>query len=253
MPSDSEIRDRFHEGTQPKGEIDVSAVLRRVRARRRPKVLLAGAGSVLAIAAIAVPAVFSSYTSTAGTDSAFSTADEAAVPESGGDGDAGGSADEQVMQKDAQTLNRCMAPVADVVLAENGMVITVEPVTASASADSIPITVTLTNDGDEGILGTTGGRPTLTLSRDGVTIWHTNGPQDLIARIVDLGPGESMTYETTFEPVVCGEGDDDLEAFPDDLPDAGPGAYRLSAAIDVSRDDSIIELVTGPEADVRLN
>ena len=39
MPSESELRDRFHDGTLPSGQIDVDAVLRRARARRRPRVL----------------------------------------------------------------------------------------------------------------------------------------------------------------------------------------------------------------------
>jgi hypothetical protein len=126
-------------------------------------------------------------------------------------------------------------------------------VTAAAGARSIPVTVTLTNTGDVGILGTTASRPALTLSRDGVTIWHTNGPSDMSARIVDLGPGESMTYETVFEPLVCGPEDDALEAFRPGLPAAGPGTYLLWAAIDVVHDDgSATELVTGPAVAVTL-
>lgn len=253
MPSDSELRNRFREGTQPKGQIDVEAVLRRARARRRPKVLAAGAGSLLAIAAIAVPAVYTGYTAGSASDTAL-IAPDAAAPEEAAGGDAGaGEADQQMARKDAEQLNRCMAPVAEIVPATEGLVITVEPVTAPATAPSIPVTVTLTNQGPDSILGTTGGRPALTLSQDGVTIWHTNGPLDMMARIVDLGPGESMTYETSFEPVVCGAGDDDLAEFPSDLPPAGPGSYRLSAAIDVARDDAVVDLVTGPESEVRLD
>jgi hypothetical protein len=249
MPSDSELRDRFHEGTQPKGQIDVDAVLRRARARRRPRVLLAGAGSVLAIAAIAVPAALSSYTAPQTT--ALSAGDEAAAPEFA----AGGAADSgaQYDRRPAETLNLCAAPVAEVAPAENGLVISVAPVTAAATAGSIPVTVTLTNGGAEQIFGTTASRPQLTLSSDGVTIWHTNGPTDLSARIVDLGPGESMTYETTFEPLVCGPEDDAAEEFRGDLPAAGPGTYLLTAAIDVMHDDgATIDLVTGPAVAVTL-
>ncbi|CAN5378777.1 hypothetical protein BH09ACT4_BH09ACT4_19320 [soil metagenome] len=255
MPSDSELRDRFHEGTLPQGQIDVDAVLRRVRARRRPRIVLAGAASVLAIAAIAVPAALASYSPGASQDTALVAADGAAAPEaaSGGGDTAGGAGDAQFSRQAADKVNLCTAPVAEIPLAENGLVITVEPITAHASQPSIPVTVTLTNSGPNNIFGTTGGRPTLTLSADGITIWHTNGPQDMIARIVDLGPGESMTYETTFEPKRCGTQDEAGESFRDGLPAAGAGEYQLSAAIDVSHDDgSAIDLVTGPAAEVTL-
>jgi hypothetical protein len=252
-PSDPEIRRRFHEGTLPKGQIDVDAVLRRVRARRRPRVVIAGAASVLAIAAIAVPAALSSYTSGAGgsTDTAFVAGDgDMSAPESA----AGGSADEQIARAPAEKLNLCTARVAEPVPSLTGLEISVSPVTASATSRAIPVTVTLTNAGAEPVVGTTGSRPALTLSQDSITLWHTNGPQDLLARIVDLAPGESMTYETTFEPTVCGVEDDTLESFRTDLPAAGPGAYQLSAAIDVTRDsDGLVDLVSGSAADVTLN
>ena len=228
---------------------------RRARARRRPRVAIAAAGSVLAIAAIAVPAVYSSYTSGAGgsTDSAFVAGDEAAAPEfASGAGDS--AVTPQYDRAPAEKVNLCSAPVAEIAPAENGLLLTVEPVTASATDRGIPATVTLTNGGTQQIFGTTGSRPALTLSRDGITIWHTNGPTDLMARIVDLGPGESMTYQTTFEPLVCGVPDDEAESFRTDLPAAGTGTYLLSAAIDVSHDDgSSVDLVTGPAVAVTLH
>jgi hypothetical protein len=250
MPSDSDLRRRFQEGTQPRGEIDVDAVLRRVRARRRPRVLLAAAGSVVAIAAIAVPAVV--VTSFGTSPETLSSSEYA--PEAGPDA-AGGAADSDaaMSRPSAERLNLCTAPVAELPPAENGLVITATPVTAPAGSRSIPVTVTLTNSSEIGILGTTASRPALTLSRDGITIWHTNGPSDPSARIVDLGPGESMTYETVFEPVVCAPEDDQREAFRPGLPAAGPGTYLLWAAIDVSHDDgSAIDLVTGPAVAVTL-
>lgn len=252
MPSDSELRRRFQEGTQPRGEIDLDAVLRRSRARRRPRVVLAGAGSILAIAAIAVPAVVTSYTgSGVTTDSAFvaGDSDEAAAPEAAG----GGMADTQVLP-DVTRINLCGASVAEAAPAPDGLAISAAPVTADAADRGIPVTVTLTNDGPDRIFGTTPSRPALTLARDGVTIWHTNGPSDLMARIVDLRPGESMTYETTFEPVVCAPEDDAGESFREELPAAGPGTYLLTAVIEVSHDDgSAVDLVTGPAVAVTLN
>jgi hypothetical protein len=124
---------------------------------------------------------------------------------------------------------------------------------ARATDRGIPITVTLTNAGDERVTGTTGGRPAVTFAREGVTLWHTNGPQDMIARVVDLAPGQSMSYPAVFEPVVCAPQDDAAEAFRAGLPPAGPGDYTLSAAIDLtSEDGATVEQVTGPPVPVTL-
>jgi hypothetical protein len=252
MPSDSEIRDRFREGTQPRGEIDVDAVMRRVRARRRPRVILAASGSVLAIAAIVVPAVLTTYsTGGAASDTALVAGEDsggAAAPEAATESGAA-----QFDRAPAEKLNLCTAPVADVAPAANGLVLTMEPVTAAAGGRDIPVTVTLKNTGGSAVSGYTGGRPALTLSQDGITIWHTNGPQTMIALTIDLQPGESTTYEATFEPVVCGVEDDMAEAFRENLPAAGPGEYLLSAAIDFTRSDgSFVDLVTGPAAALTL-
>lgn len=253
MPSDSELRDRFHEGTQPRGEIDVDAVLRRARARRRPRVALTAAGSMLVIAAIAVPAAVSSYTSGSGAAGGTALVAGDAAPEFASGGDAGGSTLPQSQAVPAEKLNLCTAPLAEVAPAENGLVISAGPIVAAAGDRHIPVTVTLTNTGDRQIFGTTGTEPALTLSRDGVTVWHTNGAHDAMARIVDLGPGESMTYAATFEPVVCGVDDEALESFRANLPAAPAGTYQLSAAIDVTHNDGLyIDLVTGPAAEVRL-
>jgi hypothetical protein len=254
MASESDLRDRFHGGTIPSGKIDVDAVLRRARARRRPRVLLAGAGSVLAIAAIAVPATIGSF-ARPDVDSTLIAEDggEYSAPEGAGGADqsAGGAA---VDRAPAEKLNLCSAPVAEVAPAENGLVLTVEPVTASAGDHGIPTIVTMTNTGSAPVSGTTGGRPAMTLSKGGVTLWHTNGPQTMIAIPVELAPGESLQYAASFEPVRCGVEDDAGESFREDLPEVGAGVYQLSAAIDFTRNDgSFIDLVTGPAVRVTLN
>ncbi len=260
MASESELRDRFHDGTLPSGLIDVDAVLRRARARRRPRVLLAGAGSVLAIAAIAVPATIGSFARPA-SDSALVAGDggEHSQPESATDGDAAGGseqggADTAIDRVPAEKLNLCSAPVAEVAPAENGLVLTVEPVTASAGDHGIPTIVTMTNTGSAPVSGTTGGRPAMTLSKGGITLWHSNGPQTMIAIPVELSPGESLQYPATFEPLRCGVEDDSGASFREDLPRVGAGVYQLSAAIDFTRNDgSFIDLVTGPAVRVTLD
>jgi len=252
MASESELRDRFQEGTQPSGRIDVDAVLRRSRARRRPRIVLAGAGSVLAIAAIAVPAALGSF-STSATDTALISGggDSAEYSAPGAaDGDAQAAYD----RPPAEKLNLCSAPVAEVPPAENGLVLSVEPVTASAVDRGIPTIVTMTNTGTEAVSGTTAGLPAMTLSQGGITLWHSNGPQTMIAIPVELAPGESLQYPATFEPVRCNVEDDSAETFREDLPAVGAGLYQLSAAIDFTRNDgSFIDLVTGPAVRVSLS
>jgi hypothetical protein len=261
MASESELRDRFREGSEPSGKIDVDAVLRRARARRRPRVILAGAGSVLAIAAIAVPATIGSFASpitgtalvaggNGGDESGYSQPESAPAPDS----DGGGPADAALDRPPAEKLNLCSAPVAEVAPAENGLVLSVEPVTASAGDHGIPTIVTMTNTGAVTVSGTTPGLPSMTLSRGDITLWHSNGPQTLIAVEVDLAPGESMQYPATFEPVRCAAEDDSAETFRADLPELGPGVYQLSAAIDFTRNDgSFVDLVTGPAVRVTLD
>jgi hypothetical protein len=254
--SDSDLRRRFQEGTQPRGEIDVDAVLRRARARRRPRVVLAAAGSVVAIAAIAVPAVvFTNFGASGGGGASTVAGDEAApqfaTPDSVAGGGDAGSTDTAVPRADA--LNLCTAPVADIAPSTNGLTLTVDPVTAKATDRHVAATVTLTNTGTTPIFGSTASEPVVVLSDDGLVIWHTNGVHDDMARLVDLGPGESMTYQTTFEPVVCGPEDDAAAEFRADLPAAGPGTYLLYALIDVSHSDgSAVDLVSGPGVAVTL-
>ncbi|MEO5922002.1 MAG: hypothetical protein ABIQ01_12760, partial [Pseudolysinimonas sp.] len=126
MASESELRDRFHEGTLPSGQIDVDAVLRRARARRRPRIVLAGAGSVLAIAAIAVPAALGSFaTPTAETlAGAGADADDSATsPQYSQPGAAEDGGQLALDRAPAERLNLCSAPLADVTPAANGLVL----------------------------------------------------------------------------------------------------------------------------------
>jgi hypothetical protein len=90
-------------------------------------------------------------------------------------------------------------------------------------------------------------------------LWHSNGPVPLLAQEIDLAPGASTAFSTTFEPVVCGVEDDTMPSFRTDLPEAGPGSYQLSAALDfspTSPDASGVTaavLVTGPTSPVTLH
>jgi hypothetical protein len=151
------------------------------------------------------------------------------------------------------TASRSIAPAAD------GLVLTVQPVDAAASDRGIPVTVTLTNTGKAEVAGSLSPFPTLTLSRDGIVLWHSNGPVPSIAQEVDLAPGAGITFQSTFEPVVCAAADDAPSGFRSELPAAGPGQYQLSAVVDFSPRTAGADggagavLVTGPTSLVTLH
>ena len=78
----------------------------------------------------------------------------------------------------------------------------------------------------EPVTGTSPSAPAVTLSQDGITLWHSNGPVDASAVLVDLDPGESMDYAATFIPVRCAPEDDTLDQFPARPPRAPAGRVR---------------------------
>ena len=128
---------------------------------------------------------------------------------------------------------------------------------ADAAADRVSGTVTLTNSGSEHITGTSAATPTIVLSKDGIVLWHSNGPVAAIGAIVDLAPGASMTYQESFQPVTCAVEDDSTVSFRDNLPHVAAGAYQVSAALDLSRENAdgsflSTDLVTGPTSEVTL-
>jgi len=96
--------------------------------------------------------------------------------------------------------------------------------------------------------------PALTFSRDGIVLWHSNGAVPSLAQEIDLAPGASTSFTSSFEPVICGAADDAGTGFRTELPAAGPGHYRLSAALDFTPSSgSAAVLVSGPTSPVTLH
>ena len=261
MPTEDELRRQLH-GDEPHGAIDggtidLQAVLRRASRRRAPRVAAVAIVTSLAAIGIVVPvsiSLASSHTTTTSLSagSAASATDSSGVtnPEASGGG---------IKRAPAGKINLCTGQVAAPALADDGLVLSVQPVDAAASDRDIPVTVTLTNTGAQQVSGYLSPFPTVTLSRDGIVLWHSNGAVPSLAQQIDLAPGASTSFETTFEPVVCAVEDDTRDAFRTDLPDAGPGAYQLSAALDFNpqtADDGSggsAVLVTGPTSLVTLH
>ena len=253
MATESDLRDLL-QGPDPEGRatIDVEAVLRRARARRRPRAIAATTVGALALVGVLTPVVLISQQ--AAKQQSVMVAEDA-----GGGSEAPTAGDNAfATMPSATTLNTCGAPLVELPSA-NGLVLEVTPVAATAGSADIPIEVTLRNDGSTTLIGSTATTPVITFSRDGVVLWHTSGSLDASGVRVDLAPGESMTYATTFEPLICTVDDEsqaeesDSDGLREDLPAAGAGTYRLSAAIDFIPDDGMGPvLVTGPPASAEL-
>ena len=257
MPTEAELRDLLHGDDPDREGLDTARIIRRAKARRRPRQLAAGlAGGVAAVGAIAftVPALL-------GLGGGLSTASDSSAadePASGGDTSIlkdGAAPESATSSVGAEALNACGGPVAEVAPDSGGLMLTVSPVDADAGEEWIDATVTLTNEGAVPVEGTTAATPALTLADDGTVLWHSNGPTLQMVVVVDLDPGEALSYATSFQPVRCSPEDDASgEAFPPGLPAVDPGAYQLSAAIDLlPADGSPTRLITGPATGITLH
>ncbi len=253
MPSESELRDLLSSAHAPH-DLDAQRIIARTRRRRLPRQLAAGAVSVLAVAGISVVAIQTSLVSP--PPSAVSMMDQSA--EGGAAPEA--STESTIKRAPADRINLCEAPLAEVAPSSLGLQVDVAfPPTASVGTDPVVGAVRLTNTGTQTVSGTTTTVPAITLSREGVVLWHSNGQLDTAERAVTLAPGESVEYEASFVPVRCTVEDDGAEQFRADLPPIPAGDYDLSAALDFLPDTPPtdgstpgLDLVTGPRSTITL-
>ena len=73
----------------------------------------------------------------------------------------------------------------------------------------------------------------------------------MLAKVVDLAPGQSMEYQASFTPVRCDASSDMPEGFSDDLPPLGAGDYQVSALLEVNH-GSAKTLVGSEPVTIRL-
>lgn len=247
MPSDpTNLRHLFAENPTP--SIDVDAVVKRSRARRAPRILAAGAFTVLAIGGIAAVSLQGLSQISVGASGASDSAGEEASPlmESGAT-----ASDSAIKRAPAEKINLCTGGVVLLDLNPTGLVLTTDFPDAPAGSSSVVGTVTMTNTGTETVTGYTAAAPAITLAKDGIVVWHSNGPMIDLAKDVSLAPGESLEYAASFVPVVCGIEDDSAESFRSDLPAAPAGEYQVSALIDLLGQGDA-GLVTGPAETITL-
>lgn len=239
MPTDPTLRHLF-DAPQPDTHIDVAAIVRRSRARRAPKLALTVGASALAVGGL----LFGGVQLAGGVEQQV-TAGVGAAEDSTLLAPEGmmSDSDDAVKRAAATELNKCGEPVAEMPPSDTGLVLLLDFPDADPGADLVLGTVTLLNVGTVPLGYSSPAEPTITLSRDGIVVWHSVGQSSEIVSQVDLDPGESIKYSTSFAPVVCTAADE-VAGFGDDLPHATPGEYQLSAAVDLISFYGV-ELVTG--------
>ncbi|MEO6944102.1 MAG: hypothetical protein ABI053_05270 [Lacisediminihabitans sp.] len=258
MPSESEFRTLLKndaEGAAGTRPLDAAVIIRRSKRRRLPQQFAVGGLSTLAVVGIGFAGItaFRMLPQGATTMSAGSSAGGKAVPEQAAPG-----ADQNIKRAPAERINLCGGEVAEVAPNPNGLVLRTQfPASSAAGTSAVNGTVMLTNTGTSTVRGTTAASPAITVSQDGVVLWHSNGPMIMLAVVVDLDPGQSMSYRASFTPIRCGVSDDLADGFPDTLPALPGGNYQLSAAIDFTLEGTdgttVTELVTGPTQTVVLH
>jgi hypothetical protein len=252
MSSEPNLRSLFRDALPPNQEpIDVASVIRRSRARRLPRQIGAGGVFTLAIGAVGFGGIQGILGLQGGTATSDSAGGPVANPLVGGSGAPESAGGDGILRAPAEKINLCGGALADVAPSESGLVLTTRFSDASAGSSSVEGTVTMTNSSNENLTGYTAAAPAITLSQNGVVLWHSNGPTIMMAREVMLAPGESIEYAASFKPVVCSVEDDEGESFRENLPPAPAGQYVVSAAIDFNADGRA-DLVTGPPSTVTL-
>ena len=250
MPSESDLRDLLR-GPDPEGRtaIDLDAVLTRARRRRRPRVIAAQALGSVALVGVLVTAVTVSLPRAAETTAITAQDTDAGA----GEAEAAPFADDSHLR---WMPDSCGAPASDPVSAD-GLSLELAPLVVEEGTSTVPVTVTLRNERSVRVAGVTDVTPHLTLSRDGLVVWHSAVAEPATpgaARpVVDLEPGESMTFDATLDLVICGSEEDILSDAP--MPLATAGAYELRAVLVIdSANDPAVELdrVGGGPAPVEI-
>lgn len=256
MTDEDDLRRMLGATGTPPNTLDARRIVAKSRARRLPRQLAAGAASALVIAGVSVLAVQTTQYSAPSLSQGV-TAEQDTAPDAGPV--APEAMDTMLKRIPADRVNLCAAPLAEVAGSQYGLQLDVVPPAAVPTGTApVAVMVTLTNTSDALVVGTTSSLPAITLSQGGIVQWHTNGPSDSTYVALNLAPGASVDYTTTFTPVRCDTVDDEGESFRSDLPALEAGDYELSALLDFAPDASMLspttelDLVAGPRRAVTL-
>jgi len=250
VPTEAELRDLMHGDDAEPGALNTASIIRKAKARRRPRLVAAGvAGGVAAAGALAfvLPAALGIG------GGALSVAGGSAADEGAAGDDAStlreydGPESATSLALSAELLNPCGSTVAETGSDAWATGLVVAPVDTTARTEPIETDVTLTNTADTTI--TTNGPVYLTFAVDGTVLWQGRGSLDVVR--FELDPGASARIPVTFEAVQCAP-DESGASTESSLRAAEPGAYELSAAVDVITARGDARVVTGPATAITL-
>ncbi|WP_210481746.1 hypothetical protein [Naasia sp. SYSU D00948] len=226
-------------GAPTAAALDVPRVVAKSRRRRRTQRLVtAGVGAAVVAASGATVLAVATLPSGSGQVVTVPTDSAAGNPAAGGD-PAGGDASSGISLAPVEKVNGCGGPLSELAPVESGLVATPRfPESAPATGAEVQGVVVLTNTGTERAVGWTQARPAVTVSENGITVWHSNGPMIQVAVEIDLDPGESMELPASLSPVRCDTVDEESESFREDLPPLAPGTYGVSAIVPFYPEDS---------------
>lgn len=233
-------------------QVDVDAVLRASRARRRSRrtAVVGGVGAAAAALLIAggVMAGLQGLGRPTAAEAPTTLQSAELSPGQAEDGGDRGAADDLRFMAPEQ-VNRCGAPVAvPTDAATSPLTVTVEvPPGPVEPGTTNPATVRVTNAGTEVVSGSLGGFAPITVAESGITVWHS-GPGEGPARQISLVPGQSTVLEGTFETRFCAEGDDLGGGLPARLPGLEPGEYGVSAIVPFTTPDGVFTYLVAPLA-----
>jgi hypothetical protein len=257
MADESELRSMLQREAASAGtpELDPSRLVRRSRARRRPRQLAAGGALAVAVLGLGVgtasgirmlnptPEMSSAGGGAEATDEDAGTLSEERPEAESGDTSAGGG----IQLAPAYKINACGGMLGAVPEDGNpGVTVSVDFPDEATTEETVRGTVEVTNDTGAPLRGLLSDVAATTLSQEGVVLWHT--PRVDRTLPVDLEPGESTTLEASFEPRVCSPEDDAQEDFRPGLPAVEPGRYDVSVAFDIEQEDgAVLQVVSRTE------
>ncbi|AYF98774.1 hypothetical protein [Protaetiibacter intestinalis] len=223
MPDEAELRAMLRGDGGEESRLDVDAVIRRARARRRPR--QAAAGLIVGLAAVAVVVPVGYGVGAMRPMGASDEAGSAAAPDAA-DG-AGQEFDARSTQEGTPypgiTVS-CLPPLW------SGEELTTATLTITQEVSGGDVALMLANGGDDELRGVLASAPTLLLSSDGVVVGWSTGGED--AADVALAPGDVREFDAPLDAVDC-----------TGAPLAA-GGYDAGAVLAIRRDDGTIAFAT---------
>lgn len=230
QPERTGLRDLLRGDPQGATSLDADAVIRRARARRRPKRIAAGALGGLAAALVVVPVVLG--VGAAGPMSASDGAGSAAAPESAKDASVYADEDSTAGSRAEDPYPGCQLPGWDGEAVPSGVELRV-----ATSADAGWLDLTLANGGTDALNGELAGAPIVALSSGEVPIGWSEAAVPTTR--VDLEPGAQLVLRVPLAVVTCSG-------------EPVGGVYGAEASLGIRLDDGAIVVANSARTEVTV-